>query len=154
MITNMDLRGSGYTILDDFIPFYQIAIHGYVDYVGESLNVCGDDLEEILASAEYGAGLSFTFMDETSFTLQKTLYTEYYGAEFDSWHERMLDIYTRYNNEMGHVFNQEIVNHEKVTNDLSVTTYADGTKVYVNYTYEDAVIKGVSVSARDYKVVK
>ena len=43
MVTNMDLSGSGYTIIDEEIPFYQLAIHGFVDYVGSPLNVCGNE---------------------------------------------------------------------------------------------------------------
>ncbi len=155
MVTNMDLAGSGYTILDEEVPFYQIAIHGFVNYTGSPLNVCGDMQEELLESAEYGAGLSFSLMRETAFALQKTLYTEYYASDFAAWHDRMMDIYNRYNSEMGHVFNQEIVGHEKLSEELSCTVYEDGTKVYVNYSFTDAETPdGVKVPARDYKVVR
>ena len=155
MVTNMDLAGSGYTILDDEVPFYQIAIHGFVNYTGAPLNTCGDMQEELLESAEYGAGLSFSLMRETAFALQKTLYTEYYASDFAAWHDRMMEIYNRYNSELGHVFDQEITGHEKLGEDLSCTVYEDGTKVYVNYSFTDAVTEdGVEVPARDYKVVR
>lgn len=155
MVTNMDLAGSGYTILDDEVPFYQIAIHGFVNYTGAPLNTCGDTQEELLESAEYGAGLSFSLMRETAFALQKTLYTEYYASDFAAWHDRMMEIYNRYNSELGHVFDQEITGHEKLGEDLSCTVYEDGTKVYVNYSFTDAVTEdGVEVPARDYKVVR
>ncbi len=155
MVTNMDLAGSGYTILDEKVPFYQLAVHGFVNYVGSPLNTCGNEEQELLESAEYGAGLSFSLMRETSFALQKTLYTEYYASDFAAWHDRMMDIYNRYNSEMGHVFNQEMVAHEKLSADLSCTTYKDGTRVYVNYSFTDAVTPdGVEIPARDYKVVR
>ena len=87
--------------------------------------------------------------------LQKTLYTEYFGADYSAWHDRMVDIYTRYNNELGHTFNQRMVDHELMTELLSCTTYEDGTKVYVNYSYDDYVTKdGAKVPARDYLVVR
>ncbi|MCR5771109.1 MAG: hypothetical protein K6G87_07770 [Butyrivibrio sp.] len=154
MVTNMDLRGNDYTILDECIPFYQLAIHGYVDYTGYSLNICGDDVQQLLYSAEYGAGLSFTVMKESSFALQKTLYTEYYGSDYDAWRDRMIEYYTRYNEELGHIFNQEMVDHKNITDTLSVTTYADGTKVYVNYDFEDVTADGQTIPARDYLVVR
>ena len=152
IVTNMDLKGNSYTILDESIPFYQIAIHGYVDYTGKSLNNSGDDVEELLKSAESGAGLAFTLMKESAFALQKTLYTEYYGSDYSAWSDRMIEIYNRYNKELGHTFNQEIVNHEKISDDLSMTEYADGTKVYVNYDYADVSYDGFVVPARDYLV--
>lgn len=155
MITNMDLQGSEYTILDAYVPFYQLALHGYVNYTGEALNLAGNTEEELLRSAEYGAGLYFTLMRETAFALQKTLYTEYYGSDYAAWHDKMLAIYTRYNAELGHTFDQEMTDHELLAPELSCTTYEDGTKVYVNYSYADAVTPdGVNVPARDYKVVR
>ncbi len=154
MVTNMDLRGNDYTILDQCVPFYQLAVHGYVEYTGFPINISGNDLQEILYSAEYGAGLQFTLMKESSFALQKTLYSDYYGADYSAWHDRMMNIYNRYNSELGHIYNQEMVDHVNFTDTLSCTTYADGTKVYVNYDYADAEADGITVPARDYLVVR
>lgn len=154
MVTNMELGGYEYTIIDRQVPFYQIAIHGMVNYTGESLNITGEYQDELLKSAEYGAGLAFTIMDETSFTLQNTLYTQYYGAEYASWKEQMIDIYTRYNNELGHIFNQKMTGHDYVAESVAKTTYEDGTKVYVNYSYNDVTVDGITVAARDYAVVR
>lgn len=154
MITNMDLGGSKYTILDRAVPFYQIALHGYVNYTGEALNLAQDWQEELLQSAEYGAGLSFTVMRETAFSLQNTQYTKYFGADYAAWKERIAEIYGRYNEELGNTFCQRIVDHERVTESLTCTTYEDGTKVYVNYGYSDAKAEdGTLVGARDYKAV-
>lgn len=155
MVTNMDLSGSEYTIIDKRIPFYQLAIHGYVNYTGESLNLTQNFEDELLISAEYGAGLSFTYMKESAFSLQKTLYTQYFGADFDSWHDRMLSIYERYNQELGHVYNQRMVGHEYLSPTVTCTVYEDGTKVYVNYGYHDfEAADGTAVVARDYTVVR
>jgi hypothetical protein len=154
VVTRMDLRGSEYTILDEYIPFYQLALHGYIDYTGDPINICGNAQDELLYSAEYGAGLSYTIMRESAFILQKTLYTEYYGSEFDSCHQDIVDTYKRYNSELGHTFNQEMTGHQKLTETVSCTEYDDGTKVYVNYGYEPYSADGVTVPARDYLVVR
>ena len=152
-IVNMDLGGSEYTIIDQAVPFYQMALHGYIDYMGEPLNLAANSEDELLKSAEYGAGLSFTMMKETAFTLQNTLYYQYYGADFDAWRQKAAEIYNRYNGEMGHVFNQKMVKHEAVSDMLTCTTYEDGTKVYVNYSYDEAKLpSGTTISARDYLV--
>lgn len=155
MITNMDLAGSEYTILDQRVPFYQIAIHGYVNYTGKPLNLAQNWEEELLESAEYGAGLSFTVMNESAFALQKTLYTKYFGADYASWHDRILEVYSRYNAELGGTFRQKIVDHKRMTETLACTVYEDGTKVYVNYGYSDVTADdGTLVGARDYKAVR
>ena len=154
VITNMDLRGSEYTIIDEFVPFYEIAIHGYKNYVGNPINLTNDPTDELLTSVEYGAGLYFTLMKESPFALQKTLYTEYFGANYDSWHDKMMTIYNRYNSELGHVFKQEMTGHVTFEKGLTCTTYADGTKVYVNYNYLDKTADGKTIPARDYLVVR
>ena len=154
VVTRMDLRGSEYTILDEYIPFYQLALHGYIDYTGDPINICGNAQDELLYAAEYGAGLSYTIMRESAFILQKTLYTQYYGSEFDSCHQDIVDTYKRYNAELGHTFNQEMAGHQKLTETVSCTEYDDGTKVYVNYGYETYSSDGVTVPARDYLVVR
>ena len=154
MITHMDLKGSEYTIIDEFIPFYELALHGYVNYTGMPVNICGSETDEILASAEYGAGLCYSIMDEDPKTLQKTLYPQYYGSCYASVHDRLVETYSRYNNELGHTFNQEMTGHENINDYVSVTEYADGTRVYVNYGYTDYAGDGINVPARDYKVVK
>ncbi|SCY52877.1 hypothetical protein SAMN02910292_01963 [Lachnospiraceae bacterium XBB2008] len=154
VVTEMDLRGSEYTILDEYIPFYQLALHGYIDYTGKPVNICGNAEEAVLCAAEYGAGLSYTIMKESAYVLQKTLYTEYYGSEFDSCHKDIVETYNRYNSELGHTFNQEMSAHSKLTENVSCTEYEDGTKVYVNYGYSDYDVDGVTVPARDYLVVR
>ena len=154
IVTNNDLSGTEYTIIDEIVPFYQIAVHGYLNYTGEALNLTQDMEEELLRSAEYGAGLSFTVMKESPFALQKTLYSQYFAACFDAWEDEMVEIYSRYNAELGHTYNQRMVDHEYIDSKVTCTTYEDGTRVYVNYSYDDYVTKGTKVPARDYVVVR
>lgn len=152
-IVNMDLVGSQYSIVDQTVPFYQIAIHGYVNYAGEPLNLAENFEEELLRSAEYGAGLFVTFMDASVMRLQNTYYTQYFGANFDSWKDRFVEVYERYEKELGSTFNQRIVGHKILSEGVTLTTYEDGTKVYVNYRYDDYTTEGgVVLPARDYLV--
>jgi hypothetical protein len=66
----------------------------------------------------------------------------------------MMTIYNRYNSELGHVFKQEMTGHVTFEKGLTCTTYADGTKVYVNYNYLDKTADGKTIPARDYLVVR
>lgn len=155
VITNMNLSGNRDTIIDAVVPFYQIAIHGLVDYTGEPLNICGDYQDELLYSVAYGAGLQFTLMKETAFTLQNSLYTKYYGCDYDVWRDRITASYTRYNNELGHTAKQQIVDYVKFNDKVGCTVFEDGTKVYVNHAYSDYTTEdGVTVPARDYLTIR
>ena len=66
-----------------------------------------------------------------------------------------MEIYTRYNKELGHTFNQRIIDHKMITDKLTCTEYEDGTKVYVNYSYDEVITpEGDKVPLRDYFVTK
>jgi len=151
-ITNMDLFGSKYQIIDYMVPFYSAAIHGIKDYSGEAVNLSANYKNLILKSAETGAGLSFTFMKESTSELRETHHTYLYGADYDLWKDEAYKIYSRYESELGHVFNQYITDHKRLADGVFVTTYEDGTNVYVNYTDKDFEQDGIKVPAKDYKV--
>jgi hypothetical protein len=153
-ITDMDLSGSNFQIIDEMVPFYSMAIHGLVNYSGNSINLTGDYQNEILKSVENGAGLSFSFMKESAFELQDSNYTYLFGVEYDKWKDEAYKIYSRYDSELGHCFNQYMTNHECVANGVFVTSYEDGTKVYVNYNNSDYQYLNVTVPAQDYIVVR
>lgn len=151
-ISDMDLSGNQYQIIDYSVPFYAMAIHGLVDYSGTSINLAGDYQEEILKSAETGAGLSFTFMKENTSILQNSFYTNLFGADYDRWKDEAYSIYNRFEEELGHCCNQYITDHERLADGIFVTSYEDGTRVYVNYNDTDYTNDDITVPARDYKV--
>lgn len=153
LVTDTDLEGTGYAILDEEIPFTQIALHGLVAYTGKPINLSGDWEKELLLSAQRGAGLSFTFMQETPLTLQNTEYSAYYGASYDAWGAKAKELAARYASELGHTFDQAIVQFERVAPGLTVTGYEDGTLVYVNLNDEEMDVSSRSVPARDYLVI-
>ncbi len=155
IVTNVDLSGYDYTILDGDVPFLFLAIHGFTNYTGEPLNNTSDVELMLLKSVECGAGLSFTFMDEDSQTLQNTNYSRYFGTGYDLWKDRFVDIYERYEKELGHTFCQRMTYYEKPVDTVTVVGYEDGTRVYVNYSFNDyTTADGKTVKARDYLVVR
>ena len=152
LITDMDFSGLKYSILDATVPFYQIAIHGAVDYTGLPINLADDWQTELLRCAEYGAGLNFTFMAEEATILQDTFHTGYFGAGYDAWAEHAVQIITDYQRDMAGLNRQSITGHEIMAPDVSVTTYADGTRVWVNYGIVDYRAGSQVIPARSYVV--
>ena len=152
LITDMNLTGRKYTIIDQSVPFYQIALHGLRNYTGEAINLSGDYRNSLLESAEYGAGLNFTFMKADTSVLQDSAYSCYTAASYDRWKDEVLPMILRYQTEMSGLNSQRITGHEALTNEVHVTTYEDGTRVYVNYSGTEYKKGSVTVPARDYVV--
>ena len=154
IITDMDLNGIEYSIIDQSVPFYQIAIHGAVNYTGAPINLHSDWQTELLRCAEYGAGLNFTFMYEDAKVLQDTLESGFYGATYASWAEDAAEIITAYQREMAGLNRQRITGHSVLAKGVTLTEYEGGAKVYVNYSIDAYENGGVAVPARSYIVVR
>ena len=152
LISNMTLKGSGYSIIDEFVPFYQIALHGSVSYTGQTINLASDWRTELLRCAEYGAGLSFTFMAEDAKILQDTYHSGYYGANFDSWADAFAEIVTEYQSSMAGLNNTPIIGHEILDDGVTKTLYQNGAAVYVNYNDKPYDAQGVTIPERSYLV--
>ncbi len=152
LITDMNLTGQAYAIIDERIPFYQIALHGMKDYTGEAINLSGDYQTMLLECAEYGAGLNFTFMAEDTRVLKDSDYSCYTSSGYSYWKDQVIGMILRYQREMKGLNSQKITAHEKLTEEVYRTTYADGTRVYVNYGNTDYRIGNAVAPARDYWV--
>ena len=152
-ITNMELRGSEYAIIDKTVPFYQIALHGYKNYAGSPVNLGYETDQIILESAETAAGLYYSFMQASPKKLQETNYTEYFSSNFDTWKENFEASYNRYNKELAVVANSLIIDHEYVSEQVTKTTFDNGYVVYVNFGYSNYwTDSGKFVPERDYRV--
>ena len=154
-VTDMELFGGEYDILDTHIPFYQIALHGYVTYTAGALNLAEDYDTALLRSVEYGAGLSYRFLETDYSELKNSAYTYDYrlfSTRYADWRESLLALYTRLNGELGHTFGLTITDHAALSETLTRTVYSDGTTVYVNYGRKAAQADGLSVPARDWLV--
>ena len=152
IVTDMDFCGTNYSIIDQNVPFYQIALHGRKDYTGKPMNLCGDAVQELLYCAEYGSGLNFTFIAENAKSLQDTTHSSLHGANYANWSTDALAIITKYQEDMKGLNQLAIVDHEDLSEFVAVTTYEDGTMVYVNYASVDYEENGVTVPARSYIV--
>ena len=154
-VTNMELQGKSYAIIDKIVPFYQIALHGYINYAGSPVNLGYEKDQIILESAETAAGLYYTFMQASPMKLQETFYSEYYSSCFDSWKGQFEASYERYNKELSPVADSLIVDHEYMTSQVTKTTFENGYAVYVNFGYEPYITpSGTIIPERDYKLLK
>lgn len=153
IVTDVDFDGQPYRILDEMIPFYTAALHGSVTYTGAALNLASDRDELLLRSAEAGASLQFTLMASNVEEVQDSWFSEYYGADASIVYDDMLAIVRQYNEAMSGTFDQQMVGHTRIGS-ISITEYANGVKVYVNFGYTEQTADGLTIPARSYLTAK
>lgn len=153
-LINIPLFSNHYMIIDEEIPFYEMVIHGYIQYAGRALNLADDYKTSVLRSVESGAGLNFKWIYEDNSILKETDYDSLYSVNYEAWIEQAIETYRRINEEMGYLQGEEMVAHEILLPDVVKVTYSDGSIVYVNYTDNEAAVDGIIVGAKDFTVKK
>lgn len=153
MIYSLPQRDSGYTFTSYSVPFYQMVVHGYVDYTGTVGNIHYDYDRCVLEWIETGSIPSYIITHEKTNKLLETEYDSIFSSEFSVWSKKIEETYKKLNEDFGALHNQTMVSHKKITNGVVKVTYSDGTEVYINYndaSYEDG---SISVAGKDYLIV-
>lgn len=153
-ILNVPLNYSGFDAETLCVPFYQMVLHGYVDYAGQSINLSYDSNEYLLRSLEFGAIPYFTLITEKNTNITGTAYETIYFSVNDSAHlENIAKIYERVAPYYTAIQGQKLISHANLATDLYCTTYENGSRIYVNYSNSDVTYEGVTVKAKDFTFV-
>ncbi|MCD7709076.1 MAG: DUF5696 domain-containing protein [Clostridiales bacterium] len=153
-IINVPLTGNNYYIIDEDVPFYEMLIHGYIDYSGDVINLSdsSDITDIVLELVEAGASPHFMFSWESSSELKNTALNRFYSIQYDNWKDTAVDIYEQVNGALQYVSGSAIVKHEIISDALRAVTYDNGVTIYVNTGTQDETADGITVPARSYAV--
>ena len=135
------------------VPFYQIALRGYVNMSAETMNLSSEVTELELKCAESGLSLYYQLMDSDSTEFQNTSFTDYYACSYEDYFDIMVETYDRMKSVYDAVGVSSIADHEIFSDTVRITTFSNGAKVYVNYGQENVTVNGVEIAARSYTAV-
>ena len=155
LFTNVPYEDFGLQATTTAVPFYQIALHGLVDYTGKPGNLSSDLEREVLRWVEMGYVPFFELTYDNTEELMYTGYQSLFSAQYSAWEERVAwaaEQFTR--GDLAELCGQLIVKHERLSDTLVRVTYENGTAVYVNYAEEDCRSGGVTVPAQGWLAVK
>jgi len=152
IVVDMIIEDQNFGITDASIPFLPIVLHGLVPYTGRAINLAEDYTRNLLKTIESGAGLYFSFMTEETAVLQETKFRQFYANEYHRWINDANALYQKFNADFGHLYNQSIVNHVILSPGVTVTQYADGTRVVVNISENAWNYNGINVDPDSYIV--
>ena len=155
MIANAPVTDTGFYVSDECVPFVPAVLHGYLPYTIAPLNQQDDEHKSFLQAVEMGAGLSYIWMYAPNKELKGVTYDLGYALNYEQWLEHATAYYKRANEALKPLSNQTISDHRRLMaeQDVFVTVYSSGAKVYVNYTDTEIEAEGVKIPARDFIVV-
>ena len=153
-IMDVPLTDSGYQITTKSVPFYQLAVHGLVNYTGKAGNLSSDLTKDTLKWVEYGYLPYFELTHSGSEELMYTDYNTLYTSTYSAWLDEAAGIYEDFNKNLTSVRNAYMESHTEIADDVFKVTYSNGETVYVNYNKEAVTVDGVTVEAENYVVKK
>lgn len=147
------VQSSGFDITDDSVPFYQIAIRGYLPYSTPSINLHSDPDRMILKALETGSSPLFTLVAKDPSVIKESRYDFLYSVGFDYWEQWIIDNYKMLAEVLTQVAGEKITDHRRLAPDVYETTYGNGIKVIVNYGFSDRVLEGNRIPQRGFIMV-
>lgn len=153
-VLNIPDESNRFHLTDESIPFFQMAIRGYIDYASEPINMSPEYRTAFLKAIETGSGVYFSFIHKENSVVKETLYDHYYSNNYKVWMEDALTFYEQAMEALGPVQGMFMVGHERLQHDVYKTTYENGREIIVNYNRRPVTIDGVTIEAQSFKVVK
>ena len=151
-VVNMPDSDSSIGITDRSVPFYQMVLHGYVNYCGEPINFAVDPKRSMLRALETGSYPHVTWFYSDPAVVKGTEYNFLYDAHYLSWIDRALEYYQTAQSALGGLHGIPISSHREIGPGVFSTEYENGVNITVNYNDTAVEIEGVSIDALDLSV--
>ncbi|MFW6257123.1 MAG: DUF5696 domain-containing protein, partial [Bacillota bacterium] len=152
-ILEMPLRSDYDRTIDKSVPFYQIAVKGYVNYAGEPINLAEDYTENMLRTIETGAVPYYKFIYQQGENVKRTDFDYLYSANYNDWLNEVDTFYQRANQVLKEQYTQKIVDHQEINEGVTKTTYENGNSVIVNYNETEVEVNNRQISGQDFILI-
>lgn len=149
---DMPLYTSSYIYEDESVPFISIVLKGVMPVYSEYINFEANKQEFFLKLVETGTYPSFYITKESASELLYTNSCDIYSSEYSVYRDTIIE----YSQELEAVYEKTagacIIGHEILGNGITVVTYDNGVKIYINYDTTARTADGLTVDAMSYKV--
>jgi hypothetical protein len=145
-------RHNPFYIVDQEVPFYQMVIHGFIDYTGSAINLSGgyDKQDVILRMIEFGSSPYFILSYQDSSEIKYSGLNSLYSTQYKLWLQEAVDIYNAVNRVLKHVANSAITEHKVLNPGVKKIVYDNGCTIYINTNNNEVNVDGVVIPPKDY----
>ncbi|MFP4016709.1 MAG: DUF5696 domain-containing protein, partial [Halanaerobiales bacterium] len=153
-IVDMPLYSGSDFLIDQGIPFYQMAVHGYLHYSGQPINLAKKPELHLLKIIETGSIPYYRWAYDNAEVVQQSEFDDQFSISYQDYVEEAVAFYKEINPVMSELQNKRIVKHERLASNVYRVTYENGYKFIINYNQEAVEIDGFPVDGLDYKFIK
>lgn len=153
-LVDMPQGGSGYTLLKESVPFYYLVINGSIPYSLDTAGNLSPDLNHTkLKWVEYGAIPYFLLSYKSSEHLIDTAADHLFATKYAEQKDTVAGVINEFTDLHQKLKGQRMYRHEKIQDQVYVSHYSNGTRIYINYGKDAVDVDGVAVDAMSYSVV-
>ncbi|KAB8125809.1 hypothetical protein F9U64_21580 [Gracilibacillus oryzae] len=151
-VLEIPATSSGYNMTDESIPFYQMVIHGSIDYAAQPMNLAADQNgnRQLLKALETGSNPYFQWFYEDPTVVKDTEFNHLYSSHYQIWLEDAISIYQESNQVLSKVRHLPITSHKKIQQGVYETQYGEEYIVTVNYNSHSIQANGETIEAEGY----
>ena len=163
-LVDVPTEADRYYIIDHEVPFYQMVVHGYIEYAGSPINTRENhDYNHILLNMlTTGASPRYTWTAKPTREAQNSPYERFYSTQYLNWVDEAATLYGIYNEVYGRLKGERMVDFEILASEpsafnksqVTATVFSDGTKIYVNNTHSPFHDGDIYIDARGYYVME
>ena len=150
MVWNLPAGDSRFAVCDEAVPFFAIALHGYVPFALEPVNTSAEPRRALLTALETGSGLTFGLIHADAEATRYSRDDRLYAAQAERWMDTIKSAYAEYAAFMQGKQALCIRDHAVLAEGVRRTVYEDGSYVIVNYGDTPYTADGVTVSPLSY----
>ncbi len=121
-VSNIPVYSSSFNVTDYDIPFYQMVIHGYLDYASTPVNKSSNTDEVFLLSLASGSQIHYDLTYVDADTLQDTDYDELYYTHYSGWMDMAAKQYKAAQEILAGVSDYTITKYERSDDGKKFTT--------------------------------
>lgn len=153
-VLDVPTSSSGFGLTDEAVPFYQMVIHGYLDYAGAAVNNLDEQhlRKGLLQSLELGSAPHFLWSYEQSSKLKYTRFDDMYSTHYKDWFQEAVSLYQELNEVLAPLRTQRMVEHKRHEGGVVEVRYENGASILINYTDQAVEVNGVLVEPQNYAV--
>lgn len=151
-ILETPMRSSNFDVVDADIPFYQILLHGYVNYSLPATNLSSNPEEMYLHCLETGASPLFVWVAQNSDEFIGSRDDDMFSSDYTRWMDLAVEDYQKINEVLSRVKTLPITGHQVLGTNVRMTEYGGTLQVIVNYNEYDVTVNGETVPANGYIV--
>ena len=151
-IVDMPIADSDYIYTDQSVTFLSIALKGILPMYGDYVNFEANEREYFLKLVETGIYPSFYLTYENPSELIYTNSSDVYTAQYSVYRDQILNYYDELSEVSERTKGSMIVNHEITDTGVTIVTYDNGVKLYINYDETERKAEDVTVPALSYVI--